>query len=319
MTYQFKMKMIVLLLFSQIFLLNCFPQTGMYTNPLINKGLADPYILYEKGYYYLFATGKANDERFIPIYKSKDLTRWEFVKGAVSQGSKTDWNFKNFWAPEVIKLNNKYYLYYTASPDTAYMNTGNRVGVAISDNIDGPYTSFGVVVPHASIDGHIFVNYDNKMYIFYTIENGNRDGLIAGRIYADDMLSPTKVEGNPNPILTNHSWQEGPFLLYRNKTYYLTYSCGNWRNSTYHLRYATSNFVLGPYTEHPDTLLKSNAMVKGPGHHAIFTDLNKKDWIVYHGWDTAYKARYPRIDRLYVTPEGLSSDGPTYTIQSVKR
>ena len=116
----------------------------------------------------------------------------------------------------------------------------------------------------------------------------------------------------------NHSWQEGPFLLHRNNKYYLTYSCGNWRDSTYHLRYAISDYVSGPYSEHPDTLLKSNTMVKGPGHHAIFTGLNKKDFIVNHGWATAYNARYPRIDRLYITPEGLSSDGPTYTIQSVK-
>jgi beta-xylosidase len=157
------------------------------------------------------------------------------------------------------------------------------------------------------------------MYIFYTIEHGNRDSLIAGRIYADRMLTPAKVEGKPKPILTHHKWQEGPFILCRNAKYYLTYSCGAWTNSTYHVRYATSDNILGPYTEHPDTLLKSNSMVKGPGHHAIFTDLNKKDWIVYHGWDSAHTARYPRIDRLFVTPKELSSDGPTFTPQSINR
>jgi beta-xylosidase len=162
MTLRFKTKVILLLFLSQILFLNCYPQTGMYTNPIINKGLADPFIIYDTGYYYLFATGKANDERFIPIYKSKDLTQWEFVRGAVSQGSGTDWNFRNFWAPEVIKLNKNFYLYYTASPDTSYMNTGNRVGVAISDNIDGPYTSVGIVIPHASIDGMLLSQPDTR-------------------------------------------------------------------------------------------------------------------------------------------------------------
>ena len=319
MTSQFSFKLTFFLFLSQLFCLCSIPQDGMYTNPIINKYLADPCILFEQGYYYLFATGRAEDGRYIPIYRSKDLAKWEFVKGAVTRGSKTDWNYKNFWAPEVYKLNNKFYLFYTAMPDTSYQNTGNRVGLAISDKIDGPYTDFGIVVPHASIDGHIFTNTDNKMYIFYTIEHGNRDNLIAGRIYADRMITPEKVEGKPIPILIHHKWQEGPFILHRNDKYYLTYSCGSWGNATYHLRYAVSNSLLGPYTEQPDTLMKSNVVVKGPGHHALFTDSNNKDWIVYHGWDTGFKARYPRIDRLFVTGNGLSTDGPSYTPQSVNK
>lgn len=63
-----------------------------YTNPIIPKYLADPYMRFENGYYYLFATGGADDGRFIPIHRSKDLVDWEFVRGAVSNGSKTDWN-----------------------------------------------------------------------------------------------------------------------------------------------------------------------------------------------------------------------------------
>ena len=146
MTDQFKRNIFLLLLILQVLYLNCCQQHGTYTNPIIAKGLADPFIFYEKGYYFLFSTGKAEDDRFIPIYKAKDLTQWKFVRGAVSRGSETDWNYKNFWAPEVFKLNNKYYLYYTASPGNTYMNTGNRVGVAISDKIDGPFKNYGVEV-----------------------------------------------------------------------------------------------------------------------------------------------------------------------------
>ncbi len=319
MKYFNKLKIVAIAWTLFLLFYSCSSQQDTYINPIIHKGLADPSILFDDGCYYLFATGRAEDGRFIPIYKSKDLVKWEFVAGAVSRGSRTDWNYKNFWAPEIRKLNNKYYLYYTASPDTTEMNTGNRVGLAISDKITGPYTNFGIVVPHASIDGHVFTDKNNSMYIFYTIEHGNKDGLPAGNIYADKLLSPEKVEGKPVPILTHHKWQEGPFVLYRNSKYYLTYSCGAWTNSTYHLRYAISDSILGPYTEQPDTLLKSNSMVKGPGHHSFFTDVDNRDWIVYHGWDTAHTARYPRIDRLYVTREGLSSDGPTFTAQSVKK
>ena len=68
----------------------------IYTNPIIDKYLADPSLIIENGYYYLFATGSAEDGRFIPIHRSKDLTHWEFVCGAVSRGDSTDWNFKHF-------------------------------------------------------------------------------------------------------------------------------------------------------------------------------------------------------------------------------
>ena len=290
-----------------------------YTNPIINKYLADPYIRFEGGYYYLFATGGAGDGRFIPIHRSKDLVSWEFVRGAVTRGLKTDWNYKNFWAPEVYKIKNKFYLYYTASPEYSPDNSGNRVCLAIADSIQGPFRNAGVVIPHASIDGHVFFDTDSSMYIFYTIENGNKDGLIAGQIYADKLLSPTKVAGNPLQIISHHSWQEGPFILHRDNKYFLTYSCGGWRNSTYHVRYATGVSPIGPYTEQPDTILKTNAMVKGPGHHSFFIDKSGKDWIVYHGWDTAFKARSSRIDRIFVSGDKITSDGPTFTRQSVNK
>jgi len=290
-----------------------------YTNPIIPKYLADPYLKYDNGYYYLFATGPAEDGRNIPIHRTKDLVNWEFVRGAVINGSKADWNYMHFWAPEVYKIKNKYYLYYTASPEDSPANSGNRVGVAIADSIQGPYKNVGVVIPHASIDGHVFFDTDSTMTIFYTIEHGNKDGLIAGQIYADKLIAPTWVEGKPVQIISHHIWQEGPFMLHRNNKYFLTYSCGDWKNDTYHVRYAIGNTPMGPYVEQPDTILKSNKKVKGPGHHSLFVDKNGKDWIIYHGWDTAYTARYPRIDRILVDGNKISSDGPTYSEQSINK
>jgi len=291
----------------------------VYCNPIINYGLADPNIKFEDGFYYLLATGKAPDGRFIPIYRSKDLVKWEFVRGAVERGGKRDWNYKNFWAPEVYKIKGKFYLYYTASTEVSPSNSGNRVGLAVSDSIQGPYQNVGIVVPHASIDGHVFFDEDKSMYIFYTIEHGNKDSLKAGQIYADKLLTPMQVAGKPVQIISHHSWQEGPFILHRNNIYFLTYSCGAWTDSTYHIRYAISKSVMGPYTEQPDTILKTNKGVKGPGHHSFFIDKNGKDWIVYHGWDPSHTTRYSRIDRIYIKDKKITSDGPTYIPQSIDK
>ena len=289
-----------------------------YQNPIIPAYLADPYIRFENGYYYFFATGQAQDNRYIPIYRSKNLSNWQFVRGAVSNGKKEDWNYKHFWAPEVIRIKNKFYLYYTASPEISPANSGNRVGVAVADKIEGPYKNIGVVIPNGSIDGHPVFDKDGIMYIFYTLEWQNIKGFKAGQIYVDKMISPTTVADDPKPLITHHNWQEGPFILQRDNTYFLTYSCGAWSDSTYHLRYAKSNSITGPYTEQADTIIKSNAMVKGPGHHSIFKDQNNGDWIVYHGWDTAFKARYPRIDLIKYKNGRITCSGPSYTPQKVK-
>ncbi len=289
-----------------------------YQNPIIPAYLADPYIRYENGYYYFFATGDAQDNRYIPIYRSKDLGKWQFVRGAVNNGKKEDWNYKHFWAPEVIKIKNKFYLYYTASPEISPANAGNRVGVAVADKIEGPYQNLGVVIPNGSIDGHPVFDKDSSLYIFYTIEWQNSKGYKAGQIYVDKMISPTLVADNPKPLITHHNWQEGPFILHRDNAYFLTYSCGAWSDSTYHLRYAKSNSITGPYTEQADTIIKSNAMVKGPGHHSIFKDQNNGDWIVYHGWDTVFKARYPRIDPITYKNGKITCSGPTYTPQKAR-
>ena len=55
--------------------------TITYKNPIIDANLADPYILFENGTYYLFATGEAKDGKQIPIYSSTNLTDWTFEKG----------------------------------------------------------------------------------------------------------------------------------------------------------------------------------------------------------------------------------------------
>jgi beta-xylosidase len=288
-----------------------------YQNPIINHGLADPCVVHENGYFYLFATGKAFDGRGVQIYRSADLVAWTQLPGAVEAGKATDWNFKHFWAPEVIKVKEKFYLYYTASPEDSPENSGNRVGVAIADHIEGPYADHGVVIPHGSIDGHPFFDSDGQMYMYYTIENRNHDGLKAGLIYVDKMTSLTTAEKKPTLIFSNYVWQEGPFISHVGDNYIMTFSIGNWRDSTYHVRYAIAKSPLGPFIEQKNTILQTNEMVKGPGHHFLFKDNQGNDWIAYHGWDPKYTTRYPRIDPIVITSDTVYCAGPTFTPQEI--
>ncbi|WP_445732124.1 glycoside hydrolase family 43 protein [Mariniflexile sp.] len=284
-----------------------------YKNPIIDAYLADPCIILVDDTYYLFATGEAPDGDQIPIYSSKNLTDWTFEKGAVQKGDSLSWNFKHFWAPEVHKYNDTYYLYYTASPEDSPSNSQNKVGVASSKNILGPYEDHGPLIPHGSIDGHPFLDTDGKMYFYFTVEQLNSTGLPMGKIYAYTMKDPLTITGEPIAVITKHPWQEGPFVIKKDNEYWMTYSIGAWKNDTYHIVLAKSKHPLGPFEFIEKPLLESTDVVKGPGHHAIFTDKHNQQWIVYHGWDPSFKARYPRIDPLYWKNGMLHCDGPTST------
>lgn len=97
--------------------------------------------------------------------------------------------------------------------------------------------------------------------------------------------------------------------------YYLFYSVGNWGDATYHVRWAVGDSPLGPFEEAEGRLLESTDAVIGPGHHNFFRGPGGGTWIVYHGWDPAHTARYPRIDRLSWDGDQPRTDGPTVTRQ----
>ncbi|MCG8306239.1 MAG: family 43 glycosylhydrolase [Cytophagales bacterium] len=75
----------------------------------------------------------------IPLYRSKNLTDWEFVKIIVERPDSTKWYYRRFWAPEIHQINGKYY---------AILNCRNseqgydwqHIGYAVADQIEGPYT-----------------------------------------------------------------------------------------------------------------------------------------------------------------------------------
>ena len=78
--------------------------------------LADPFILLYDGVYYAYGTGAGSG---IEVWTSRDLSTWERAKGNARDGlalHRTDvWGEKWFWAPEVYRLNDKFYMYFTAA------------------------------------------------------------------------------------------------------------------------------------------------------------------------------------------------------------
>ena len=72
--------------------------------------LSAPTIFYDQGTYYLYGTG--SDKGF-PVYTSKDLKTWKGPAGkkkglALLKGD--SYGTQGFWAPQVFKHNNKFYM-----------------------------------------------------------------------------------------------------------------------------------------------------------------------------------------------------------------
>jgi beta-xylosidase len=147
--------------------------TATFKNPLPVQ-IGDPYVLHDTGSrYYMYGTGGGARDGF-PAYSSDDLVTWKH-EGQVFKGNTADsWSIHSFWAPEVYKVNGKYYMFYSAQwRDNPTKELENfRIGVAVSEKPTGPFRDvqnkplFDPGYP--IIDANVFFNDDGKVYLYYS-------------------------------------------------------------------------------------------------------------------------------------------------------
>lgn len=146
--------------------------SATYKNPL-PVAMGDPYVLFSDGRYYMYGTGGKAKDGF-SAYSSTDLVNWTY-EGQIYQGNKDDsWCIGAFWAPEVYKVKNKFYLFYSAqwraNPKNELENF--RIGVAVSDKPTGPFRDIAnkpIFDPgYPIIDANVFFNTDGKAYLYYS-------------------------------------------------------------------------------------------------------------------------------------------------------
>ncbi|MFZ4262416.1 glycoside hydrolase family 43 protein [Sphingobacterium sp. HJSM2_6] len=142
-------------------------------NPL-NIPFGDPYILFDadSSKYYMFGTG-GTPNGFV-VYSSNDLKDWVHSGVAYSNVQEKAWGIKDFWAPEVYKWGDKYYMFYSAhwkdNPNNELENY--KIGVAVSDKPTGPFEDFtGAPLfdpGYPIIDANVFIGDNGKMYLYYS-------------------------------------------------------------------------------------------------------------------------------------------------------
>ena len=152
-------------------------------SPKILAGYGDPAVLKTNDGYYLLATSNDAPDAF-PILRSEDLIHWEHESFVFPDGSEPAWTAKgqhvaDFWAPEMAKVGEEYWVAYTARQK----NNALAIGLARADDPLGPFTDNGTPlvtgrtinttgIPHGAvsggvIDSHIFIDSDDARYLFW--------------------------------------------------------------------------------------------------------------------------------------------------------
>ena len=189
-----------------------------YRNNVIPNA-ADPDIIYHDGYYYMYVTGD-----HYPVYRSADLAKWEYVGVSLPEVS---WNIdkRYMWAPDVEYIGGKFYM--------AVSMGEAGFGIAVADRPEGPFVCAGEMpFLTKTIDGHIFVDDDGRIYLYYTSWCDGRAYGIWGVEMEADCLTP-KWETEKLIFTPTEPWEmtmnmgkvvEAPYMLKKEGVYYLVYS-----------------------------------------------------------------------------------------------
>lgn len=275
----------------------CGQATVTFTNPIVPSGgiagAADPWVLFEGGFYYYCRTlhdsgiGVAKARRLQDIGLVPMKRVWVPPAGSACS--------KQIWAPELHHLDGKWYIYFAADDG---QNRNHRMYVLQGDSPQGEFRLLGKICDPSdrwAIDGTV-LTWQGKRYFIWSGWEG--DSNTKQLIYIAPMGNPWTVSGPrvelsrpelPWEIIGNPKINEGPEVLIRNGTIHIIYSAsGSW----------TEDYCIGQLTFTGGDMLSKKSWKKkgtpvftkvptsyGPGHCSFTKSPDgKEDWIVYHAY-----------------------------------
>jgi Beta-xylosidase len=277
----------------------------------------DPSIYKDGDTYWVFssdvAVGRAPTQG-LQVRKSADLVNWEYVGtalGGIPKAARDYSGSSSLWAPDVIKLGKKYYLYYAASKMGSQTSC---ICYATADKITGPWEDHGIIYKsdytsdENAIDPAVFFDNDKRLWMVY---GSFFDGI---HLMKMDEKTGLPAEKGPGKIIATRgdgAGEEGPYIVYNPefKKYYLFVSYDS-LSSDYNIRVGRADSVEGPYydilgqkmTDYPYSddvpedvdIVSANVGYKlmggfafkngegwaAPGHNSVLND--NGEWYVVH-------------------------------------
>lgn len=286
----------------------------------------DPVMAKEDGSYYVFSTGFG-----IPIRCSDNLLSWSecgnVLGGAPAWARRSIPGVDHLWAPDIIYMNDRYHLYYSAS---SFGQNRSAIGVATNATLDQDsdayeWTDQGMVVKsfhsddYNAIDPNVVIDQDGTPWMAFgsywsgikMVQLEPETGKPASEDY--ELFSLAR-----RPEVTA---VEAPFIIFRDGYYYLFVSFDRCCEPpfTYNIRVGRAEEVTGPYVDRADVpmmegggtlLLDGTDRWEGTGHQAIFEEAGTH-YLVYH----AYDAQRDGIPTLRISPLVWENGWPEVAMQ----
>jgi arabinan endo-1,5-alpha-L-arabinosidase len=270
--------------------------------------------------FWTFATGDG-----IKTLRSTNLTDWWFDQPVLSK--LPPWTTEivarprrdNLWAPDIIKANGRYLLYFSVS---SWGKNSSAIGLATNAALDRKHPKFkwtdaGIVVrsfatnDFNTIDPAPVFDAEGRLWLsFGSFWSGIK--LIELNPQTGHRLSPA----GPIYSLAFHDAIEAPFIQRRDPNYFLFVNwgqCCRGTNSTYEIRVGRSDKITGPYLDRDGKnmlarggtlFLASKPPFYGPGHAGIIT-VAGQDWFSCHYYDGNNRGR----SRLWIGKLNWDSSG----------
>lgn len=280
-------------------------------------GMRDFQLFVENNRYYLLGTEMAKpgtEKRGIVLYSSTNLSEWVEVAVLVDRKKlKPDcWFYDEFKSPKITKINNKFYLTFSANNQTFNPYGSAGVVVAVATNLKGPYSI--KTKKQALTTGNNFsltLSRSNDVVAFW-----DRDGKIfSAKVDINRLKFPNQptVAIDQGQLRRDDHFLDAPNVFYDKGKYYLLYSVFK---GGYRISFAKSESINGPWEaqttndvfyrseDQAPTMLKMTypkEKTYAPpceiiGHAQLFVDLDGKLRLAYHSEDK-YAEPYLCIDK----------------------
>lgn len=337
---------------------SCATETFTYKNPNLGLMMRDTQIIpnEEDGKFYAVGTYRwgetdAEGNAGFPLYVSDNMKDWKLATWIMKQSEipADDWYRSLFWAPEIHKINGKWYFVYncdgTQKYDKDLYAAPHGSGISVADKITGPYRALSKkpIAPWPTNDMTLFQDDDGKVYAFFNNGFFNMEKHPESKhsiFVAEVDLEKGELKEEPHKLMTQQDdfesvGIEGSQVVKEDGIYYLFYS--GWSNG-YAVGYATSKNIYGPYTRAKDNplfgasnkteiLRKHGKIVKDDthpfreiGHNQIFKGPDGRYWTSCHAYVKNGDNRFGAllvIDPIEFKDGKIITNTPTWTPQTV--
>jgi GH43 family beta-xylosidase len=297
-------------------------------DPLIEQR-ADPFITHRvRGRYYF--TGS------VPEYDRIIVRGATTIAGLATAAESVVWRRPatgrmagHIWAPELHRIDNRWYLYFTAGDaddvfrvrmyvlESALADPTDPAGWTLRGQIATEWDSF-------SLDATTFAHRGRRYLVW---AQGEPEIAVNSSLYIAELSSPWALKTKPTRIATpTRGWEtrgykvnEGPAVLIRNGRVFVTFSASA-TDARYCLGLLTADaradlLANSSWTKTPEPVFTTTAATSryGPGHNSFtVAEDGVTDVLVYHArdyrditGDPLYDPnRHTRVQRLYWHPDG---------------